>query len=252
MDDGKPFDPARGRPKVAGMNDRLVWIDCEMTGLNLERDAIVEVAALVTDNELNVLGEGVDLVIRPPDEALRQMAPIVQDMHLNSGLLDQLDAGVTLGEAQTRVLSYVKEYVPEPRRAPLAGNTVFVDRAFLARDMPELEQWMHYRIVDVSSVKELARRWYPRVYFNSPAKAGNHRALADIRESIAELRYYRGTVFVPLPGPDSAAARAFAASLGSVPADRTESGDGASGAVPSPAAAAADDSRSQPIPGTSS
>jgi oligoribonuclease len=193
------------------MNDRMVWIDCEMTGLSLADDALVEVAALVTDSELNVLGEGVDLVIRPPAEALAGMPEVVRTMHTASGLLDELDGGLTLAEAEERVLAYIKEHAPEPGRAPLCGNSVGTDRGFLARDMPTLESHLHYRIVDVSSVKELARRWYPRAYFNSPEKNGNHRALADIRESIAELRYYREAVFVPQPGPDSDTAKEIAA-----------------------------------------
>ncbi|MFJ4845324.1 MULTISPECIES: oligoribonuclease [unclassified Streptomyces] len=193
------------------MNDRMVWIDCEMTGLSLAQDALIEVAALVTDSELNVLGEGVDIVIRPPAEALESMPDIVRTMHTASGLLQELDGGVTLEEAEKLVLDYVRQYVREPRKAPLCGNSVSTDRGFLARDMPTLEQHLHYRIVDVSSIKELSRRWYPRAYFASPEKNGNHRALADIRESIAELRYYREAVFVPQPGPDTETARTIAA-----------------------------------------
>lgn len=189
---------------------RLVWIDCEMTGLDLARDALIEVAALVTDAKLNVLGDGVDVVIKPPQETVDQMVEVVREMHEGSGLLAALSSGLTLDEAEEQVLTYVREQVREPRKAPLAGNTVFVDRAFLARDMPRLESHMHYRIVDVSTVKELARRWYPRAYFASPPKSGGHRALADIRESIDEMRYYRDTVFVPQPGPDSATARKVA------------------------------------------
>jgi len=192
-------------------NDRLVWIDCEMTGLDLVNDALVEVAALVTDTELNVLGDGIDVVIRPPQEALDQMLDVVRTMHTTSGLLDELDAGTTMAAAEEMVLAYIREYVPVARKAPLAGNTVFVDRGFLARDMPTLEAHMHYRIVDVSSIKELVRRWYPRVYFNSPVKSGGHRALSDIRESIEELKFYRQAIFVPQPGPDSEAAKALAA-----------------------------------------
>ncbi|MET7637759.1 oligoribonuclease [Streptomyces sp. NPDC005438] len=193
------------------MNDRMVWIDCEMTGLSLSNDALIEVAALVTDSELNVLGEGVDVVIRPPAEALESMPEVVREMHTRSGLLDVLDQGVTLAEAERQVLSYVREQAPEAGKAPLCGNSVGTDRGFLARDMVELESHLHYRIVDVSSIKELARRWYPRAYFNSPKKNGNHRALADIRESIAELRYYREAVFVAQPGPDSDTAKRLAA-----------------------------------------
>jgi oligoribonuclease len=196
------------------VNDRLVWIDCEMTGLDLTADALVEVAALVTDFDLHVLGEGVDLVVKPPAEALDQMGDFVREMHQKSGLLDHLETGITLGEAEEQVLTYIREHCPEGSRPPLAGNTVATDRSFLARDMPALETFLHYRIVDVSSIKELSRRWYPRAYYQAPAKQGNHRALADIRESIEELRYYREAVFVPPPGPDSDAARTIAARHG--------------------------------------
>jgi oligoribonuclease len=192
------------------VKERLVWIDCEMTGLDLAADALIEVAALVTDFDLNVLGEGIDLVIKPPAEALDQMGDFVRSMHEKSGLLAELDAGLTLDEAEQQVLAYVKEYCPDGSRPPLAGNTVATDRAFLNRDMPVLEAFLHYRIVDVSSIKELARRWFPRAYFQAPTKRGNHRALADIQESIEELRYYRETVFVPAPGPDSETARVVA------------------------------------------
>ncbi|MEU4210513.1 oligoribonuclease [Streptomyces sp. NPDC026206] len=193
------------------MNDRMVWIDCEMTGLSLSADALIEVAALVTDSELNILGDGVDIVIRPPAEALTTMPEVVRQMHTASGLLTELDGGTTLEEAERQVLAYIREHVPEPGKAPLCGNSVGTDRGFLLRDMPALESHLHYRIVDVSSVKELARRWFPRAYFSSPKKTGNHRALSDIRESIAELRYYREAIFVPQPGPDSDTAKAIAA-----------------------------------------
>ncbi|MFI5807595.1 oligoribonuclease [Streptomyces sp. NPDC051561] len=193
------------------MNDRMVWIDCEMTGLSLTDDALIEVAALVTDSELNVLGEGVDIVIRPPDAALETMPEIVRQMHTSSGLLDELAGGTTLADAEAQVMAYLREHIKEPKKAPLCGNSVGTDRGFLARDMQELEGFLHYRIVDVSSVKELARRWFPRAYFNSPDKNGNHRALADIRDSITELRYYREAVFVPHPGPDSDTAKKIAA-----------------------------------------
>jgi oligoribonuclease len=192
------------------VNERLVWIDCEMTGLDLVADALIEVAALVTDFDLNVLGEGIDVVVKPPPEALEQMDDFVRNMHVSSGLLDELDDGVPLAEAEQQVLGYIKEHCPSGSRPPLAGNTVATDRSFLARDMAELESFLHYRIVDVSSIKELARRWYPRAYFGSPAKTGNHRALADIQESIEELRYYRAAVFVDPPGPDSERVRALA------------------------------------------
>ncbi len=195
---------------MSGVNDRLVWIDCEMTGLDLDRDALVEVAALVTDSELNILGEGVEVVIRPPAEAVETMPEVVRTMHTSSGLLAELEDGVTLAEAEELVLAYIREHVPEAGKTPLCGNSVATDRGFLSRDMPTLEGYLHYRIVDVSSIKELARRWYPRAYYNSPQKGGNHRALADIRESIAELRYYREAVFVEQPGPDGDTARAIA------------------------------------------
>ena len=198
------------RGSLHDVNDRLVWIDCEMTGLDLGADALIEVAALVTDFDLNVLGEGVDVVVKPPQEALDQMDEFVRNMHTVSGLLEELDRGLTLAEAEEQVLAYIKQHCPEGSRPPLAGNTVATDRSFLARDMPTLESFLHYRIVDVSSIKELSRRWYPRAYFNAPAKNGNHRALADIQESIEELRYYRSAVFVPQPGPDSETAKALA------------------------------------------
>ena len=171
-----------------------------MTGLDLKSDALIEVAALVTDSDLCVLGEGIEVVITPPPEALEQMGDFVRTMHANAGLLPLLEVGLDMTEAEERVLAYVREFVPEPRRAPLAGNTIGTDRAFLARDMPTLEAHVHYRNVDVSSIKELARRWFPRAYYNTPAKNGNHRALADIQESIEELRYYREALFVAPPG----------------------------------------------------
>ena len=196
------------------MNDRLVWIDCEMTGLDLRADALIEVAALVTDFELQVIGEGIDVVVKPPAEALDQMDDFVRTMHTSSGLLHELEAGLTLAEAEEQVLGFIKEHCPTGSRPPLAGNTVATDRSFLARDMADLEAFLHYRIVDVSSIKELARRWYPRAYYGAPSKSGNHRALADIQESIEELRYYRAAVFVPPPGPDSAQAKTLAAEHG--------------------------------------
>ncbi|MCU1624966.1 MAG: oligoribonuclease [Frankiales bacterium] len=195
------------------MSDRLVWIDCEMTGLDLGSDLLIEVAALVTDSELNVLGEGVDVVIGATAEELARMPEVVRDMHATSGLSEEvLRSAVTLEEAEQQVLAYLKEYV-DPRKAPLCGNSIATDRGFLARDMKELDTFLHYRMVDVSSIKELARRWYPRAYFQSPKKAGGHRALADILESVRELTYYRSTVFVPAPGPTSDEAAAAAAAL---------------------------------------
>ncbi len=193
------------------MTDRLVWIDCEMTGLDLARDALIEIACLITDGDLVVLDEGIDLVIKPPAEALDHMPEVVREMHTASGLLGELPSGVTLAEAQDQILGYVRRYVAEPKKAPLCGNSIATDRSFIARDMPMLDAYLHYRMVDVSSIKELARRWYPRAYFASPPKHGGHRALADIKESIQELRYYREAVFVPPPGPDSVRARQLAA-----------------------------------------
>ena len=163
------------------MNDRLVWIDCEMTGLDIERDALIEIACLVTDAELNLLDEGVDVVIKPPAEALAGMPEVVREMHTASGLLSELPSGITVAEAQDIVLSYVRGHVAEPKKVPLCGNSIATDRWFIARDMPELDAYLHYRMVDVSSIKELARRWYPRTYFASPAKHGGHRALAAAR-----------------------------------------------------------------------
>lgn len=193
--------------------DRIVWIDCEMTGLDIVNDALIEVATLVTDFELNVLGEGVDLVIRPPDEALSIMGDFVRQMHTDSGLLDELAEGTTMADAQAQVLEYVRHWVPESRKAPLGGNTVSTDRAFLARDMPDLESHLHYRIIDVSSIKELSRRWFPRAYFAAPAKTGGHRALGDILDSITELRYYRQAVFQAPPGLDSPSLKELAAKV---------------------------------------
>jgi oligoribonuclease len=196
------------------MSDRLVWIDCEMTGLDLGSDLLIEVAALVTDADLNVLGDGVDVVIGATKEELARMPDVVRDMHASSGLTQEvLASAVTMKEAEQQVLAYIKEWVPEPKKAPLCGNSIATDRGFLTRDMTELDEWLHYRMVDVSSVKELARRWYPRAYFASPKKGGGHRALADIRESVLELRYYREAVFVPQPGPTTDEANAIAAAL---------------------------------------
>jgi oligoribonuclease len=194
--------------------DRLVWVDCEMTGLDLRRDALIEIAALVTDSELRILDEGIDIVITAPGELLDTMQPVVQEMHAKSGLTDAVRASaVTLAEAERLVLEHLRTHVPDARTVPLCGNSIATDRAFLARDMPELDGFLHYRMVDVSSIKELCRRWYPRVYFSQPQKGLAHRALADIKESIRELRYYRQTVFVPLPGPTSEQAQKAAAEV---------------------------------------
>ncbi|MGH8837220.1 MAG: oligoribonuclease [Actinomycetes bacterium] len=199
------------------MTDYLVWIDCEMTGLDLDKDALIELAVLVTNAELEILGEGVDIVIKPPQSAVDQMDEVVRTMHQSSGLLAELDRGMSLAEAEQRALEYIKAYVPTVRRAPLAGNSVATDRGFLARDMPTLEGHLHYRMVDVSSIKELVRRWYPRVYFNSPEKTGNHRALGDIKDSITELRFYRRAIFIPQPGPDTDEVRAISAEMSPAP-----------------------------------
>jgi oligoribonuclease len=194
--------------------DLLVWVDCEMTGLDLGKDALIEVAVLVTDPDLNVLGEGVDIVIGADEAALAGMPEVVREMHERSGLTTAVRAStISLVQAEDMVLEYVTRYVPEPRSAPLCGNSIATDRGFIARDMPRLDAHLHYRMIDVSSIKELCRRWYPRVYFGQPTKGLSHRALADIRESIRELEYYRRAIFVPPPGPDVDAAKAIAAQL---------------------------------------
>jgi len=196
------------------VNDLLVWVDCEMTGLDLGKDRLIEVAALVTDPDLNLLGDGVDVVIHADEVALGSMIQVVREMHDKSGLTDAARlATVTVADAEDMIMSYVTTYVKEPRTAPLCGNSIATDRGFLARDMPRLDSYLHYRMIDVSSIKELCRRWYPRVYFGQPAKGLEHRALADIKESIRELEYYRRTVFVPQPGPDVEAAKEIAARL---------------------------------------
>ena len=193
-------------------NDRLVWIDCEMTGLSNTSDEIVEIACIVTEADLTEIDEGISLVVKPNDAPLAAMDPFVVNMHTVSGLLDEIPNGIGLADAEQQVLDYIKQHVPEERKAPLAGSSVYVDRGFLANYMPLLDAHLHYRLIDVSSIKELSKRWYPRVYYASPEKTGNHRALGDIRESIAELRYYRDAVFVPQPGPDSDTARAIGVS----------------------------------------
>ncbi|MDX6199653.1 MAG: oligoribonuclease [Actinomycetota bacterium] len=199
---------------MTDVSDRLVWIDCEMTGLELGSDLLIEVAALVTDGELNTLGEGVDVVIGATQDEMARMPDVVREMHASSGLTDAVTAStVTMKEAEQQVLAYIKEWVPEPKKAPLCGNSIATDRGFLTRDMPELDEWLHYRMVDVSSIKELARRWYPRAYYGSPKKGGGHRALADIKESVLELRYYREAIFVPAPGPTTDQANAIAERL---------------------------------------
>jgi oligoribonuclease len=196
------------------VGDLLVWIDCEMTGLDLDKDALIEVAALVTDANLNILGEGIDVVIHTDDERLDDMLQVVREMHDKSGLTDEVRAStLTVKDAEDMVMEYITAHLPEPKSAPLCGNSIATDRGFLARDMHRLDTHLHYRMIDVSSVKELCRRWYPRTYYGQPAKGLAHRALADIKESIRELEYYRRTVFVPVPGLDVDAAKAIAAEL---------------------------------------
>ncbi len=194
----------------ASENDRLVWIDCEMTGLDIGRDELVEIAIVVTDFELTVLDPGFQVVIKPSDDALSGMNEFVTNMHRSSGLLEEIPGGVALEEAERLSLEYIRRFVPAERKAPLAGNTIGTDRMFLAKYMPAIDEHLHYRNVDVSSIKEVSRRWFPRAYFQAPAKDGGHRALADILESIRELRYYRAAVFVDEPGPSSDDARAIA------------------------------------------
>lgn len=186
------------------MRDELVWIDCEMTGLDLRKDRLIEIAALVTDGDLNVLGEGIDVVIHTDDDALNGMIDVVARMHSRSGLIDEVRAStVDLASAEQMVLDYVRSHVGGAKTAPLAGNSIATDRGFIARDMPTLDDFLHYRMIDVSSIKELCRRWYPRIYYGQPEKGLAHRALADIQESIRELRYYRQTAFVAPPGPST-------------------------------------------------
>lgn len=192
-----------------------MWIDCEMTGLSLESDKLIEIAALVTDGDLNILGDGVDVVIHADDDALANMPDVVTKMHADSGLTEEVRAStVTLAEAEKLVLDYIRAHVTTAGAVPLAGNSIATDRGFIARDMPELDAYLHYRMVDVSSIKELCRRWYPRIYFGQPEKGLAHRALADIRESIRELRYYRAAAFVPAPGPDADALATIVSDLG--------------------------------------
>ena len=199
---------------LSAVRDELVWIDCEMTGLDLGSDKLIEIAVLVTDSELNILGDGVDVVIHAEDAALSSMIDVVADMHRRSGLIDEVKAStVDLATAEAMVLDYIGEHVKQPRTAPLAGNSIATDRSFIARDMPALDAFLHYRMVDVSSIKELCRRWYPRIYFGQPAKGLSHRALADIHESIRELQYYRRTAFTIPPGPSTSEIAAVAAEL---------------------------------------
>jgi oligoribonuclease len=197
------------------VRDGLVWIDCEMTGLDLGKDRLIEIAALVTDGELNVLGGGVDVVIHTDDDALSGMIDVVTEMHNRSGLIEEVRAStIDVAEAEAMVLDYIKAHVPQAKTAPLAGNSIATDRGFISRDMPVLDDYLHYRMVDVSSIKELCRRWYPRIYYGQPEKGLRHRALADIHESIRELQFYRRTAFVPPPGPSTSEIAAIAAEIG--------------------------------------
>jgi oligoribonuclease len=200
---------------LSAVRDELVWIDCEMTGLDLKSDLLIEIAVLVTDSELNILGDGLDVVIHAGDDALSSMVDVVAQMHAKSGLVNEVRASTTdVATAEQMVLDYVRTHVPQAKTAPLAGNSIATDRGFIARDMPKLDDYLHYRMIDVSSIKELCRRWYPRIYFGQPEKGLAHRALADIQESIRELRYYRQTAFVATPGPSTSDIAAIAAELG--------------------------------------
>ncbi|BDZ46467.1 oligoribonuclease [Naasia aerilata] len=198
---------------MANGSERLVWIDCEMTGLDLTVDELVEVAVVITDYELQPVDPGLSIVIRPDQSALDNMSEVVTTMHTSSGLIDEIPRGVSLADAEFRVLEYIQRFVPTSGQAPLAGNTIGTDRAFLNKYMPRVDGWLHYRSVDVSSIKELARRWFPRIYFNAPQKAGGHRALADILESIRELEYYRKAAFVAPPGPTTEQVQAVSAAV---------------------------------------
>ena len=195
------------------MSQYIVWVDCEMTGLENGIDEICEIAVVVTDEDLQEQHEGLQLVIKPSRKALKNMGQFVTNMHTESGLIQEIPNGMKIADAERQVLDYIKQWVTEERTAPLAGNSIGTDRMFLNRQMPTFDSYLHYRNIDVSSIKELTRRWYPRVYFQLPKKTGNHRALADIKESIKELRYYRKTVLVQAPGPDSDSAKAIAKSL---------------------------------------
>lgn len=194
-------------------NEYMVWIDCEMTGLDLAIDELVEVAVIITDSELVPVHEGFDIVINPSKEALANMGDFVTEMHSASGLINEIPSGVSLKEAEQQILAYINEHVPEAQRPPMAGNSIGTDRAFIDKYMPLVDERLHYRNIDVSSFKELARRWYPRVYFNSPRKDGGHRALADIQESIRELDYYRAAMLVEQPGPNSEIAGKISAEI---------------------------------------
>ena len=198
---------------VIEISENLVWIDCEMTGLNPESDCLVEVAVVITNSELEILDAGLDVVIKPRPDSWAKMNDFVRNMHTESGLINEVENGLELADAEQIILEYIKRFVPNAKEAPLAGNTIGTDRMFINKYMPTLDQHLHYRNIDVSSIKELTRRWYPRVYFQMPKKDGGHRALADILESIQELRYYRQTVMVPAPGPSTDEAKAAAENI---------------------------------------
>jgi oligoribonuclease len=213
---------------VSAVRDELVWIDCEMTGLDLKTDRLIEIAVLVTDADLNILGEGIDVVIHTDDEALSQMIPVVAEMHARSGLIEEVRAStIDAAAAEALVLDYIRTHVKQAKTAPLAGNSIATDRGFIARDMAKLDNYLHYRMIDVSSIKELCRRWYPRIYFGQPEKGLAHRALADIHESIRELKYYRRTAFVAPPGPSTSDIAAIAAELGAPNGESDETTDSA-------------------------
>ncbi len=242
--DGTPGRARRGVGRdvgsdvVADTGGHLVWIDCEMTGLDLTQDKLIEVAVVVTDSELRILDPGLDLVIAADDADLEGMADVVTEMHAKSGLTEAVRAStLTVAEAEQQVLAYVKRWVPERRTAPLCGNSIGTDRGFLARDMPELDDHLHYRMVDVSSIKELARRWFPRVYFAQPTKGLAHRALADIVESIRELAYYRRTLFVDVPGPSTSQAQRAATEVAGSFADVLAAADATPPATSAPGGA---------------
>lgn len=205
------------------VRDELVWIDCEMTGLDLKSDRLIEIAVLVTDADLNILGDGLDVVIHTDDAALSSMVDVVTQMHTRSGLINEVRAStVDLATAEEMVLDYIRGHVKQAKTAPLAGNSIATDRGFIARDMPKLDDYLHYRMIDVSSIKELCRRWYPRIYFGQPEKGLAHRALADIHESIRELKYYRATAFVAPPGPSTSEIAAIAGELGPPTGDASD------------------------------
>ena len=210
-------------------NTPIVWIDCEMTGLDVDLDELVEVSVVITDSDLTPVDAGIDLIIKPTSRAVEHMGDFVRQMHTNSGLIKEWEDGLELGEAAAQVLDYIKRHVPEARRAPLGGNSVGTDRTFLAKYMPKVVEHLHYRVVDVSSIKELAKRWYPRAYFASPEKTGNHRALGDIYDSIDELRYYRSVLMPDGEGPTTAHCKTAAATAAGTTARIAQASQAAEG-----------------------